>query len=108
MTPEYLEFRCCMCPDSRDKEQETVCPPSFMLPKPTPCRFVKVYVDERGWKYKVMGGLGESNYKARYKKPVKQKYGWKGVQKLPWQKSFDEAQSDLNVLAKKKGWREAE
>lgn len=53
-----------------------------------------------------MGGLGENNYKARYQKPGK-KYGWKGVQKLPWRKSFDEAQSDLNALAKKKGWREA-
>ena len=106
MTPEYLEFRCCMCPNLYVKDSMQ-CPTGPFKAEVTPCRFVKVYVDERGWKYKVMGGLGESNYKARYKKPVKQKYGWKGIQKLPWRKSFDEAQSDLNELAKKKRWREA-
>lgn len=101
--PEYLEFRCCLCPNQRNP-QETVCPPSFMLPKPTPCRFVKTYIDTRSWLYKVMGGLGESNFKARYQKPGKK--GWKCMGKMPWRKSFDEAQSDLNGLAKKKGWSE--
>ena len=105
MTPEYLEFRCCMCPNLYVKDSMQ-CPTGPFKAEVTPCRFVKTYTDDRGWKYKVVGGLGESNYKARYNKPGK--ISWKGIQSLPWRKSFDEAQSDLNVLAKKKGWREAE
>ena len=102
--PEYLEFRCCMCSNlyANDSMQ---CPTGPFKTEVTPCRFVKVYVDGRKWKYKVMGGLGESNFKARYNKP--EKMSWKGVQKLPWRKSFDEAQSDLNALAKEKRWGEA-
>lgn len=34
------------------------------------------------------------------------KTNWKGVQTLPWRCRFDEAQSDLNVIAKLKGWNE--
>ena len=102
--PEYRESRCCMCPNV-DNRQSTECPPKPMNPEITPCRFVKTYIDKRGWRYKVMGGLGESNFKGRYQKPGK-KYGWKGIARLPWRKSFDEAQSDLNILAETKGWNE--
>lgn len=99
--PEYLEFRCCMCPNQADKPENPMCPTG------RPCRFVKTYVDERGWKYRVMPGLGEGNYKARYQKPDKQgDFGWKCVRILPWRNSFDEAQSDLNIYAKQKRWRE--
>lgn len=94
---EYREFRCCMCPNGN--EPKTQCPAG------KPCRFVKAYIDDRGWRYRVMGGLGESNYKARYQKPGKT--GWKCMARLEWRKSFDEAQSDLNMLAKAKGWKEA-
>lgn len=102
--PEYKEYRCCMCPNYNTDKM--VCPPSPFGKGETPCRFVKAYVDERGWKYRVMGGLGESNYKARYQKPGKS--GWKGVTNLQWRKSFDEAQSDLNLMAEEKGWNEYE
>lgn len=101
--PEYREFRCCMCPNI-NKPQGTKCPAGPMKSEVTTCRFVKTYIDQRGWLYRVMGGLGESNYKARYQKPGKS--GWKCVVNLEWRKSFDEAQSDLNAMAKKKGWKE--
>lgn len=101
--PEYLKFRCCMCPNTN--KQTDKCPPKPFNPKITECRFVKTYIDSRGWRYKVMQGLGDSNFKARYNKPGKS--GWKGMVSMEWRKSFDEAQSDLNVMAKKKGWKEA-
>lgn len=53
-----------------------------------------------------MGGIGPFDFKARYQKPDKAG-SWKAMKNLPWRKSFDEAQSDLNALAKKKGWEEA-
>ncbi|WP_422447833.1 hypothetical protein [Thermoanaerobacterium sp. DL9XJH110] len=104
MKPEYMEYRCCMCPNIN--KPETQCPPGPLKPKVTPCRFVKTYVDNRGWKYRVMGGIGGDVYKARYQKP--EKAGWHCMRNLEWRKSFDEAQSDLNMLAKAKGWKEAQ
>ena len=105
--PEYLEFRCCMCPNIG--EPLTVCPGVSYAPHhdDSPCRFVKAYKDSRGWKYKVMGGLGESNFKARYQKPEKHgSTGWKCCPNMKWQKSFDAAQKDLNARAKANGWEE--
>lgn len=107
--PEYLEFRCCMCPNLRNKESERVCPGIAGTPHPeaSPCRFVKAYIDERGWKYMVMSGIGENTFKARYQKPEKSgSNGWKGLGAVPWRTTFDEAQTDLNLLAKEKGWAE--
>lgn len=107
MTPEYLDMRCCMCPNIQ--KNLPTCPgiPGTPHPSPSPCRFVKAYIDERGWKYKVMSGIGENTFKARYQKPDKQgSTGWKGLAAVPWRKSFDEAQADLNAHAKKKGWIE--
>jgi hypothetical protein len=92
-----------MCPNINNP-QNTECPTGPIKPEVTPCRFVKTYIDQRGWLYQVMPGLGENNYKARYKKPGKS--GWKCMANLEWRKSFDEAQSDLNALAEKKGWKE--
>ena len=102
--PEYLKYRCCMCPS--DKPENTMCypPKDFSDREVTECRFDKTYIDKRGWKYKVMGGLGESNYKARYQKPGKT--GWKCMANMEWRKRFDEAQSDLNAIAKLKNWGE--
>lgn len=51
-----------------------------------------------------MGGIGQSNFKARYRKPGKS--GWKCMANMEWRETFDEAQSDLNALAKAKGWEE--
>ena len=33
-----------------------------------------VYIDNRGWRYKVMAGLGHDTFKARYRKPEKNGY----------------------------------
>ncbi|HBC93611.1 MAG TPA: hypothetical protein DCZ10_12150 [Pelotomaculum sp.] len=82
-----------MCPNSETPDNQA-CPPSPFGKGEPPCRFVKVYVDNRGWKCKVMPGIGEGNYKTRYQKPEKSgSTGWKGVAALPWRKSFDEAQA---------------
>ncbi len=99
---EYRKYRCCMCPNIRQPEK-TQCPTGLLKGKVTNCRFIKTYIDERGWIYKVMPGLGESNFKGRYQKPGKS--GWKCMKNLKWSKSFDEAQSDLNALAEKKNWK---
>ena len=57
------------------------------------------YIDSRGWKYQVMCGLGESNYKARYQKPEKRgDIGWKGLASVPWRKSFEETAECLGIL----------
>ena len=100
---EYLKYRCCMCPSINEPEK-IKCPPKPFNSDITDCRFVKTYKDNREWRYKVMGGLGESNYKARYQKPSKS--GWKCMANMEWRKSFDEAQIDLNAMAKLKGWDE--
>lgn len=67
----------------------------------------KVYEDHRGWRYKVMQGLGESNFKARYHRPeYKKGSGWRCVTVLPWRESVSEAQADLDKWAVKKGMKE--
>lgn len=67
----------------------------------------KKYIDSRGWKYQVMSGLGEGVFKARYQKPDHHgDVGWKGLPAVPWRGSREEAQSDLDQLAEKKGWAE--
>ena len=67
----------------------------------------KKYIDSRGWKYQVMSGLGENSFKARYQRPEKQgDAGWKGVAAVPWRGSREEAQTDLDQMAEKKGWAE--
>lgn len=98
--PEYLKFRCCMCPNEYGDEQNPVCKAG------NPCRFVKTYMDSRGWLYRVMCGIGADSYKARCNKPGGN--GWKCCSFLPWRNSFDEAQADLNAHAEKKGWKEYE
>jgi len=100
---EYLEFRCCMCPN-RNEEDCTICPPSHFNKPETPCRFVKSYIDNRRWKYRVMSIIGDGAYITRYQKPGMQ--SWKGLDSLPCHQRFDEAQADLNRLAKEKGWEE--
>ena len=101
---EYPTMRCCMCPNLQ--ENKTTCPgiTGTSHPLPDSCRFVKSFIDDRGWKYRVMSGIGENSYKARYQKPREK--SWKGLHTVPWRKTFDEAQTDLNVLATQKGWLE--
>ena len=65
-----------------------------------------MYIDQRGWKYKVMRGLGNT-YKARYQKPDKHgSDGWHCVRSLPWRETAEEAQHDLDQYAAAKGWTE--
>ena len=65
----------------------------------------KVYKDERGWKYRVMPGIGGGAYKARYQKTDHTgDYGWKGVQRMKWWPTFEDAQSELDKKAAEKGW----
>lgn len=101
--PEYLRNRCCMCPNVNAPENK-ICPPKPFNQENTDCRFIKTYIDNRGWLYRVMSGLGEGNFKARYRKPGKP--GWKCTTNMTWRKSFDEAQSDLNNMARLKKWDE--
>lgn len=67
----------------------------------------KKYIDNRGWKYQVMSGIGDDTFKARYQRPEKQgDIGWKGLAAVPWRSTRAEAQADLDQLAEKKGWKE--
>lgn len=61
---------------------------------------MKTYRDSRGWLYRVMSGLGEDNYKARYNKPGCK--GWKCVANLPWRNTWNEAEQDLAEYAQRK------
>jgi hypothetical protein len=103
--PEYLDFRCCMCPNAQNSL--VICPGivGTLHPEESSCRFVKSYIDSRGWKYKVIGGI-VSVFKARYLKP--DTFKWVCMRNLNWKNSFDEAQADLNRLAKKNNWNEVE
>lgn len=105
--PEYLKMRCCMCPNIG--EQNDICPALYHKKEKTPCRFVKTYIDNRGWIYFVRSGLGENNYKGFYAKNIEDYracHRQHGMRSLEWRKTFDEAQGDLNVYAEKKGWKE--
>ena len=65
---------------------------------------MNAYIDERGWRYRVMGGMGGA-FKARYLKPGAS--SWKGVAALEWRRSAEEAQADLDRMAQEKGWEAA-
>lgn len=67
----------------------------------------KSYIDKRGWKYKVMGGIGPNAYKARYQRPENSgDKGWKGLACVSWRQTEEEAQADLDALAAPRGWKE--
>lgn len=96
-----------MCPNIQKPDKTCPGVPGTPHERADECRFVKSYKDERGWKYKVMSGIGGDTFKARYQKPDKHgDNGWRGLAALPWRDNFDEAQADLNAYAKKKGWVE--
>ena len=64
-----------------------------------------IYIDKRGWMFRVMAGLGESNYKARYCKPEWNGNKWRCLTVLPWRKTAEEAEADLARWAAKKHMR---
>lgn len=106
-TPEYLEFRCCMCPNQRNSPEKTICPPGPFGTPESPCRFVKAYTDHVGWKHRVMSGAFNTRFIAHVQAPwTHDKEEWYSSAILMWQKTFDEAQADLNKYAKENGWKE--
>jgi hypothetical protein len=101
--PEYLESRCCMCPQRGSSSN--VCPgiTETSHPNETPCRFVKRYEDKLYTSYFVRAGIGKV-YKTFWQLAGKKKeQGWRCV---PWRSTFDEAQADLNREAEKRKWEE--
>ena len=62
-----------------------------------------VWEDSRGWRYKVMPGLGHERVKARYNKPGSS--GWDCVRTLPWRDNPEAAENDLTEYAGKKRMR---
>lgn len=67
---------------------------------------IRMYIDGRGCKYKVMSGIGLDTFKARYQKPDKHgNSGWKCVKSLPWRSTREEAQADLDHMAAERGWK---
>ena len=99
----YQAFRCCMCP--LHNLPSRLCPAGKIVTKSdlVQCRFAKAFIDDRGWKYRVLPGLGQNQFKARFQKPGKS--SWHCVRQLPWVDGFDAAQADLNKYAEKKGWK---
>ncbi len=63
-----------------------------------------VYVDDRGWRYKVHN-YGPK-YKALYRKA--ESLGWHGCRgkEFQWRQSAEEAQADLDAFAARKGLKE--
>ena len=65
----------------------------------------KMYIDDRGWKYKVMGGIG-GKYKIRFQTDRQSgDVGWKGYPVIPWRDTLEDAEADLEDQAKKRGWK---
>jgi hypothetical protein len=62
-----------------------------------------VYVDTRGWKYKVRSGIGGDTFKTFYCKPGKS--GYHGCHQFAWRDNPDAAQVDLDEYAKQHDWR---
>jgi hypothetical protein len=94
-----------MCPNVR-KPKLSLCPgiPKTLHPQQSECDFVNVWRDENDEAVFVDSGLGNKNFMSfrRSKRGglhrVKTKF-------LPVRKIFDEAQTDLNLYAQKKGWK---
>lgn len=103
--PEYLTSRCCMCPNICNAS--TVCPgiPGTPHPDPSPCRFVKEYVDSSGWRYRIMFREGSRSYTLCCKSPCYS--GWHYAPGLWNCDTFDEGQSALNDMAREREWKEA-
>lgn len=64
-------------------------------------RYGKVYADDNGNTYAVMG---TSVYRARSVTP--DKTGWRSIPGLPPRTTPEAAQADLDAMAKVKGWQE--
>lgn len=101
ITPEYLSFRCCMCPNINNNSK--ICPGIQGTPHPdaSQCRFVKKYIGFGNRKFKVM-----QSHCGWFKTYFSGIDGWKPLAATKLQPTFDKAQTDLNNLAKQHGWTE--
>lgn len=68
----------------------------------------KKYVDERGYYYRVMVSISQPPRYTTYCRECKSLWGWQVVEELPWRLTEEDAQSDLDQLAARKGWTEWE
>jgi hypothetical protein len=101
------ENRCCMCPNYSKKEMESsVCPgiSGTIHSKRSTCKFVNVWHDENGEAVFVSSGLGKNNFMS-FRRSARGGLHLVKTKFLPVRKNFDEAQTDLNLYAKKKGWK---
>lgn len=99
---DVRNYRCCMCPQLNSDSH--VCPTGPGKTEESVCDFVVTWTDARGWKYRVMGDLA-GTFKGRYQDNKHSgDFGWKGMRQMERRETFDEAQADLNLYAKKKGW----
>lgn len=107
--PEYLDMRCCMCPNIN--KNTSTCPgiPGTPHPISDPCRFVKTYADGQDNKYMVMDvltGAGARSMGFGINMLKVSDPGWYATTLVPWNKCFDKVQSVLNHIAKERGWDE--
>ncbi len=87
-------YPCCMCPAVYANFEARVC---------TNCGFIREFFDDRGRRYYVRAGIGRGTYKTFVRGPGGKEYCCGA---LLWRNSFSEAQTDLNKLGWRKGWRE--
>ena len=103
--------RCCLCPNvySRKKLRSGVCPgiPETLHPEPGACAFVNVWRDENGIAVFVDHEIGGGNFMS-FRRGKSGGLHRVKTKSLPLQKTFDEAQADLNLYAEKKGWPPSE
>lgn len=102
-----LVARCTMCPD-RDGSRSYCCSlfkPDILSGQPYPCKFVKVFADEAGRMLRVCESPKHGMFKAHYQTEVSQPWKPLVTKFLPWRRSFDKAQMDLNFYAAHKGWK---
>jgi hypothetical protein len=104
---DVADFRCCMCPNG-DAPVRKICPPGGPQDKPESlCRFVATFLDENcAWVF-VSNGIDTTGRKWFSVRQKDCRHGTHRVKSknLPVRKTFDEAQHDLNVYARKKGWK---
>ena len=63
------------------------------------------YIDKRGWKFRVMHGVGDVR-KVRHNKPGAR--SWKCVAVLPWRENREDAERDLEAYAASHGMKKVE
>jgi hypothetical protein len=104
---DVTDYRCCMCPNG-DTPRMKICPPGGPQDKPeTICRFVAAFLDDNGARVFVSNGIDTTGRKWFSVRQKDTRHGTHRVKtkNLPVREYFDEAQHDLNVYAREKGWK---